>query len=184
MTEAENKQRILTARAQALAREPVAKATEAVIEVVEFSLAAERYGIETSYVREVFPFKELTPVPCTPEFFTGIVNVRGRIIAVVDLKKFFNLPANGLHDLHKVIILHSAEMDLGLLADDVAGVQSVPVSQLQAALPTLCGIGQQYLRGVTGDRLVVLDAARILGDPKIIVQEETEQSGQVIGGKS
>ena len=65
-------------------------------------------------------------------------------------------------------------MDLGILADDVGGVRSVPVSQLQAALPTLSGIGQEYLRGVTGDRLVVLDAARILGDPKIIVAEEVQ----------
>ena len=175
MTETENRKRILKARALVLARESVARVDEAVIEVVEFSLATERYGIETEYVREVFPFKELTPVPCTPAFFTGIVNVRGRMIAVVDLKKFFDLPARGLHDLHKVIILHSAQMDLGVLADDVVGVHSVPVSQLQASLPTLSGVGQQYLRGVTGERLVVLDAARILNDPKIIVQEEVER---------
>ncbi|MCG3147875.1 MAG: Chemotaxis protein CheW [Verrucomicrobiae bacterium] len=171
----EDQQRILKARAQALAQEPVAQATEAMIEVVEFSLATERYAIEISFVREVFPFKELTPVPCTPPFYTGIVNVRGRLIPVVDLKKFFDLPANGLQDLHKVIILHSAEMDLGILADDVGGVRSVSVSQLQAALPTLSGIGQEYLRGVTGDRLVVLDAERILGDPKIVVHEEIEK---------
>lgn len=171
----EDQKRILKARAQALAREPVANGTEAMIEVVEFSLATERYGIETGSVREVLPFKELTPVPGTPAFFVGIVNVRGRMIAVVDLKKFFGLPASGLHDLHKVIILHSAEMDLGILADDVAGVRSVPVSQLQPALPTLSGIGQEYLRGVTGERLVVLDAARILSDPKIIVHEEIEK---------
>lgn len=170
MTETEK--RILKARAQALACEPVAQVTETLIEVVEFSLATERYGIATGFVREVVPFKELTLVPCTPVFFIGIVNVRGRMITVVDLKKFFDLPANGLHDLHQVIILHSEEMELGILADDVVGVRSVPASQLQAALPTLSGIGQQYLRGVTGDRLVVLDAARILGDPKIIVQEE------------
>lgn len=173
MTEPEK--RILTARAQALAREPGAQVTEPVIAVVEFSLATERYGIATGFVSEVLPFKEVTPVPCTPLFFTGIVNVRGRMIAVVDLKKFFDLPANGLHDLHKVIILHTAEMDLGILADDVGGVRSVAIRQLQPSLPTLSGIGQQYLRGVTGDRLIVLDAARILGDPKIIVQEETEK---------
>ncbi len=173
MTESENRKRILKARAQALAREPVAAVREATLEIVEFSLATERYGIETGHVREVFPFKELTPVPCTPAFIMGIVNVRGRIVAVVDLKTFFDLPANGLHDLHKVIILHSAEMDLGILADDVAGVRSVPVSQVQASLPTLSGIGQHYVRGVTAERLVVLDAARILSDPKIIVHEGT-----------
>lgn len=175
MTETENKKRILKARAQALARDPAARTTEAAIEVVEFLLATERYGIETGYVREVFPFKELTPVPCTPAFLMGIVNVRGRIIAVIDLKKLFDLPTNGLHDLHKVIILQSEEMDLGILADDVVGVRSVPVSQLQASLPTLSGNGQQYWRGVTGDRLVVLDAARILGDPKIIVQGKVDK---------
>ena len=174
MTETENTRRILKARAQALARAPVAQITEAALEVVEFSLATERYGIETAYVREVFPFKELTPVPCTPAFFMGIVNVRSRLIAVVDLKKFFDLPPTGLHDLHHVIILHSAEMDVGILTDDVVGVRSVPVSQLQTSLPTLSGIGQQYLRGVTGERLVVLDAARIMADPKLIVEEEVQ----------
>jgi purine-binding chemotaxis protein CheW len=168
----EDQKRILKARTQALAREPVAEVTEAAIAVVEFSLATERYGIETGFVREVVPFKELTPVPCTPACYAGLVNLRGRLIAVVDLKKFFDLPANGLHDLHQVIILHAAEMDLGILADDVAGVRSVPAKQLQASLPTLSGIGQAYLRGVTGNRLVVLDAARILGDPKLIVHED------------
>lgn len=167
-----DRQHILQTRAQALARDPGAKVTEAALEIVEFSLATEHYAVETCHVREVFPFKELTPVPCTPAFITGIVNVRGRLITVVDLKKFFNLPTSGLHDLHQVIILHSEVMDLGILADDVVGVRSVLVRQLQVALPTLRGIGQHYLRGVTGDRLVVLNAARILGDPKIIVQEE------------
>lgn len=172
---------ILKARAQALAREPVAQAAGATIEVVEFSLASEHYGLETRHVREVFPFTELTPLPSAPAFYTGIVNVRGRIIAVLDLKPFFGLSTNGLHDLHKVIILHSTEMDVGILVDDVSGVRSVPVNQLQASLPTLSGIGQEYLRGVTGDRLVVLEAARILGDPKIIVQQEIEKQQQAIG---
>ena len=97
------------------------------------------------------------------------------MIAVVDLKKFFDLPASGLHDLHEVIILHSEEMNLGILADDVVGVRRVPVSQLQASLPTLRGIGQQYLRGVTGERLVVLDAGKLLADKTLIVNEEVGQ---------
>jgi purine-binding chemotaxis protein CheW len=175
MSENGSREDILKARARALARVPPAETSDASIEVVEFALAGERYGVEAGYVGEVFPFRELTPVPCTPAFFAGIVNVRGRLVAVVDLKRFFDLPAGGLDDLHKVIILRGAAMDLGVLADDVVGVRSVPLSQMQASLPTLSGIGQRYLRGVTGERLVVLDAARILGDPRILVQEEVQR---------
>ena len=128
-------------------------------------------------MREVFPFKELTPVPCTPAFYRGIVNVRGRMVAVIDLKPFFDLPASGVTDLHQVIILHSEEMDLGILADDIEGVRSVPVSQLQATLPILSGIGQDYLRGVTSERLAILAADRILADPKIMVRDEVLPQG-------
>jgi purine-binding chemotaxis protein CheW len=156
----------------ALAREPAARVAEPTVEIVEFSLATERYGIETSYVLEVFPFKDLTPVPGAPAFFPGIVNVRGRMIAVLDLKKFFDLPVPGLHDLHKAILLHSAEMDLGLLADDVAGVRSVPLRELQSSLPTLTGVRERYLRGVSGSGLVVLDAGKLLADPALLVDEK------------
>lgn len=167
----EEQKRILKTRAQALARKPVTQTDEAMIDVLVFSLATEHYGIETAWVREVVPFKDLTPVPCTPAFYAGIVNVRGRMIAVLDLKQFFDLPGNGLHDLHKIIILHSTDMDVGLLADDVDAVRSVPVSQLQDSLPTLTGLRAEYLKGVTGERLVVLDAAKLLADKKLIVQE-------------
>src|SRR5687768_2140813 len=84
---------ILRARAQALARParhvPLAEAS---LEVLEFRLAQERYALETRYVREVYPLKDLTRLPCTPPFVLGIVNVRGRITPVIDIKKFFDLP--------------------------------------------------------------------------------------------
>ncbi len=172
MKEPENKRRVLKERAQALARERVAKGSEAAVEIVEFSLASERYGIETGFVREVLVLKELTPVPCTPAFIAGIVNVRGRMVTAVDLRHFFDLPAQGLHDLHKVIVLRAEELELGILADDVICVRSVPVGQLQATLPTLTGIRAEYLKGVTGERLTVLDAGKLLADTKLIVNEE------------
>lgn len=172
MTVAVDKQGVLRARAQALARGRPAQAVEPAVEIVEFSLAAERYGIETAYVREVLVLKELTPVPCTPAFVAGIVNVRGRMVTAVDLKQFFDLPLSGLHDLHKVIVLQAEELELGVLADDVVGVRRVPLSQLQPALPTLTGIRAAYLRGVTGERLALLDGGKLLADPKLTVNEE------------
>ncbi len=142
------------------------------LELLEFSLAHERYAVETGYVREVGPLKELTPLPGVPPFIRGIVNLRGRILAVLDLKKFFDLPEKGLTDLHRIILVAHEGLELCLLADAVAGVISVAPSQLQPALPTLTGIRETYLKGLTAERLVVLNLARILADPKIIVSEE------------
>ena len=83
------KKEILKARARALARESGAGTVVQTIEVIEFLLAYERYAMELDHVREVFPLKEITPLPGTPPFVLGIINVRGQIVSVVDLKKFF-----------------------------------------------------------------------------------------------
>ena len=166
---------ILRARAKALARPSEhAPAVAPLLEVLEFRLAQERYALETRYVREVYPLKDLTPVPCTPPFVLGIVNVRGRILPVFDLKKLFDLPEQGLTDLHRIILVEGHDLELGLLADATVGVRSIPADSLQSPLPTLIGIRSEYLKGVTAERLVVLDVARILADPKLIVQEEVD----------
>jgi len=168
----EERKRILKERASALAVEPEVPVQDEKIEVIEFFLAHERYGIESSYVREVYPLKDLTPVPCTPPFVLGIINVRGRILSVIDLKKFFNLPEKGLGDLNKVLILSSKDMEFGVLADSITGVRTVPAAGLQKSLPTLTGVGEEYLKGVSDDHLIVLDAGRILSDKTILVNEE------------
>ena len=134
-------------------------------------LAYERYGVELKYVREVYPLTELTPIPGIPSFVLGIINVRGEILSVIDIKKFFDLPEKGLTDLNKVIILHSPEMEFGVLADSIIGVHSILLNELQTSLPTLTGIREEYLKGVTKERKVILDAERLLTDKGIIVNE-------------
>lgn len=174
MSAADAKQ-ILRARALALARPPEPEhAADASLQVLEFGLADERYAIETYRVREVYPLKNLTPLPCTPHFLRGIVNVRGRIVPVIDIKKFFDLSDKGITDLHRIILIAGNDLELGLLADTIVGVRSIETESLQAGLPILTGIGAEYLRGVTAERLVVLDPDRILMDPKIVVHEEVE----------
>ncbi len=166
-------QAILRARARALARpQESATVTAASLELLEFRLAQESYALETRHVREVYPLNDLTPLPCTPAFVRGLVNVRGRITPVIDIKKFFNLPDQGLTDLHRIIVVHGNGLEIGLLADEIEGVRSVPIGALQASLPTLTGIRADYLKGVTADRRVVLDLDRLLAAPKIIVHEE------------
>jgi purine-binding chemotaxis protein CheW len=166
-------ERILRARAQILAR--VAgqdHAKEATLEILEFRLASERYAVESRYVQEVHPLKELTPLPCTPAFVLGIVNVRGRILPVLDIKKLFGLAEQGLTDLHRIILVHGHGLELGLLADVIVGTRSLSVASLQPSLPTLTGIRAEYLRGVNEERLVVLDLDRLLTDPNLVVHEE------------
>jgi len=169
----EEQKQILRARARALAKDPGAGGVTPSVEVLEFLLASERYGIESSRVREVYPLKELTPLPCTPSFVLGIINVRGQILSVIDIKKFFELPEKGLTDLNKVIVVRAEDMELGLLADVIVGMRSIALQEIQP-LPTWAGIRAEYLRGVTPQRLTILDVERILSDPKIIVHEEVE----------
>lgn len=170
---ANRKKSVFRRRAADLAR-PAARKDEtgAFLDLVEFHLASERYAFESLHVREVYPLHQLAPVPCTPPFILGIINVRGRILAVVDLKKFFDLPTRGLGDLNKVIILQSGDMEMGILADRVAGTRILRLDELQPALPTLTGIRENYLKGIGPGQLVVLDAARILADKQIIIHEE------------
>ena len=168
----EEKRRILKERAKVLARRAGGKApAEKQYEVLEFLLAYERYAIETRHVREVYPLKDLTPVPCTPAFVLGVINVRGQILSVIDIKKFFDLPEKGLTDLNKVIIVKSGSMQLGILADVILGVRQVADEDIQPSLPTLTGIRAEYLLGVAKERLVLLDVRKILSDPNILVTE-------------
>lgn len=166
--------RILDERARTLALTGPVLHEDGTLEVVEFMLVHERYGIETSFVREIHPLTNLTPVPCTPAFVLGIVNLRGEIISVMDIKKFFDLPEKGLTDLNKVIVLQSESMRFGVLADAIHGVRRIGAADIQPSLPTLTGIREQYLKGVTSERTIILDASRLMADGGIVVQEQVD----------
>jgi purine-binding chemotaxis protein CheW len=164
-------QATLRARAIALARPDETPAAQHPIELLEFHLARDRYALETQHVAEVLPLAGLTPVPCTPAFVGGVVNVRGRIITVIDLQKFFGLPVRGLNDLHHVVLVQAGEFQLGLLADTIVGVRAYPREALQPPLPAPTGVPHDYLMGMTADRLLVLDLQRLVADPRLVVNE-------------
>jgi len=168
----EERKRILKARADLLARQPGKGQDRETIEVVEFMLANERYGIESSYVREVYPLRDYTPLPCTPSFVLGLLNLRAQIISVIDIKKFFDMPEKGISDPNKVIIVSDGKMIFGILADVILDVRGIAVEDIQSSIPTLTGICEQFLRGVTRERTVILDAAKLLADKYIVVYEE------------
>ena len=167
------KEKILKARTKALAREVKEEELAAeYLTVAEFMLANERYGIELNNIVEVYPLKDLTPLPCTPPFVLGIFNVRGQIQTIMDIKKFFDLPEKGLTDLNRAIIVRARGMEAGILADVILGIRSVPLREMQPKLPTLTDIRAEYMKGVTSDQLIVLDVEKIFSDERIIVNEE------------
>lgn len=167
--------KILKERAIALAREAKMETAGSAIDVLEFDLAYERYGFELAYIREVCPLAELTPLPGTPDFVLGIVNVRGRVVSVIDVRKFFDLPGKGLSDLNKVVILSSDTREFGVLTDRIVCTRSLLTATLQESLPTLTDVRSQYLKGVTGERLIVLDAGKILRDEKLVVNVQPDR---------
>lgn len=168
----EEKKNILRKRAKKLARESSQLlAEQGRLNVVVFTLAYETYAVEATFVREVYPLKDFTPLPGTPPFVWGILNVRGQILSLIDLKKFFDLPEKGLTDLDKVIILRTDKMEFGIAADSVVGVRSILPQDIQPSLPTLGGIREKYLRGVTTERIVILDAMKLLTDDNLIVRD-------------
>jgi purine-binding chemotaxis protein CheW len=167
------KKQILKQRAKALAEQKDRQdLTIASIDTVEFVLSNEHYAIELNYIREVYPLNDLTALPCTPSFVSGIINVRSQIVSIIDLKKFFDLPDHDLDSKKRVIILHNNQIEFGILADEIKGVLSIPVDDIQMSMLTLKGIGSEYIKGVTEKRIVILEAEKILSDARIIVHEE------------
>jgi purine-binding chemotaxis protein CheW len=165
---------VLEERARALARVPpaVTRAAE-VIEVVTFALANELYAIETRFVRGVVRLTDYTPLPGAPPFLVGVLNLRGDILAVMDLRTFFNVGGKGLTDLARVLVLGTERPEFGVLADAALEVRTLRIDDVLDAPSSVAGIGREYLRGLTQEALIVLDGAGLLQDKRLFIDEET-----------
>lgn len=172
----ERKSRIFRERARRLARNAFREDNgHDRTDVVEFLLGDERCAVESRYVGEVFPPHRMTPIPCTPPFVAGVVNLRGRIVSVVDLKILFGMPAAERSEHigpQRIVLLRSDDMELGLLTDGVPGSTTVLRSALHPPLPALTGVRRTYALGIEGNDLTILDGAKILSDGSLIVNEE------------
>ncbi|WP_339460842.1 chemotaxis protein CheW [Pseudomonas sp. EA_105y_Pfl2_R69] len=142
------------------------------LEVLNFSISSERYAIGSEHVAQVLPLNQYTPLPNTPGHVLGIVNVRGRIVSVLDLRVLFERPHGSLSDRSFLLILHGQDMEFGLLIDRVLGVARISCASLQKDLANLGGVRARYLLGVTTEQCTVLDGARLLGDPDLRVMAE------------
>jgi purine-binding chemotaxis protein CheW len=104
----------------------------------------------------------------------GLVNIRGQLLSIVDLKRFFGLASKELDSHNHAIVLHNPSMEFCVLADALLGVHPIARQSLQPALPTLTGLRNEFLLGITPDRVIVLDAEKLLSSRDIVVYEEVE----------
>jgi purine-binding chemotaxis protein CheW len=165
--------KILKARARGLARKPSEQEQPSgdLLAVMEFLLAHERYALEFRFIREICPLKELTLLPGTPPFVLGIINLRGWILSVIDFRLYVGLPVKGITDLNRVVILKAGDMEFGILADEILGMRSISLREMQRQ-PFQTGILAHFIIGIAPDGCIVLDGEKILADRKIVVEEE------------
>ncbi|MDD0843533.1 chemotaxis protein CheW [Pseudomonas sp. Gutcm_11s] len=162
----------LQARSREWARSLQEERPDSLIEVLCFTLGEEVYAVESRYVVAALPLPQFTPLPGTPPFVLGIVGVRGHIVSVLDLRVFFELPIEGLSDKNYLVVLRSPDMEFGLLADRIRGIEQLRRDSLQSELANLTGIRARYLLGVTPDQKTVLDGARLLADPDLQIRDD------------
>ena len=162
---------ILEARSRALSQSSEIQAGES-MQLVVFSLANETYGLATDYVHEVQPLHQVSPVPCTPDLVVGVINIRGSIYSVIDIRSFFGVEQKEITELTKVILVNAAGLEVGILADDVKGATSIPLAEIKSALDAQSATKDEYVQGVTKDMLIILNLEALLRDERIIVRQE------------
>jgi purine-binding chemotaxis protein CheW len=136
------------------------------LELVVFTLAGERYGIESRLVREVARLTRFTPVPGTPAFVLGITSLRGEILALFDLRQLLGVVAVGVTDLGRVVVVGENRREFGLLADSASEILTVPRSGLTHSDTAW---GRAFVRGVTPEGVIVLSGEALLADPQLTI---------------
>ena len=141
------------------------KAAEATEHLATFFLSREEYGVDVRLVQEIIRVSEITPVPRAPESVKGVINLRGRIIPVVDLKKKLGLGDADSGRRARIVVVKLRDRLVGLLVDGASQVLKVPVSSIDPAPDAVVEIDAEYIRGVAKlpDRLIILmDLQKIL----------------------
>jgi purine-binding chemotaxis protein CheW len=185
----ERKRQVLEERARLLARptdSPVAAppaqrepkwSGSPLLEVVVFTLGNEEYALETRHVREVVRLADWTPLPGAPAFLLGVLNLRGDILAVLDLRSFFGIvgrgePGASATGAARVLVLGTERAEFGMLADAAREVRAVRADEVLEPPGSLAGAGREYVRGVTKEALVVLDGAVLLQDRRLFIDQD------------
>jgi purine-binding chemotaxis protein CheW len=164
---------IFARRAEALAESaPGERRDDDTLEALVFAIGREQYALPANQVREVRPLGWLTPLPGTPAFLAGLINVRGRIVPVIDLRSLVGMSSDDSPVMSVVLVAYRGG-DTGLLATGRPTVHPIRLADLsEPPRGTLSGIDASSVRGITPGLVTVLDPERLLADPRFLVQHE------------
>lgn len=145
-----------------------------------FSLGEEEYGIEILKVREIIGMMPITSVPRTPDYVEGVLNLRGQVIPVIDLRRKFEMPAVEPSDETCIIVVQSGGVRMGAIVDSVDEVLDIPTDDLTDAPALGADVNTDHLLGIgkTEESVkLLLDIDRILADvDELDVDEETAEA--------
>ncbi|MBD3177378.1 MAG: chemotaxis protein CheW [Armatimonadia bacterium] len=144
----------------------VQKATDSK-QVVVFRVAEEEFAVGIDSVREIIPMTEITSIPRAPAFVRGILDLRGMVIPIIDLRERFDLGEAGNEDETRITVVEMAGHVVGCIVDDVEEVLTLPAEAIQPPPATAISVDSEYLLGVArhdGRLLILLDLDRVLSE--------------------
>lgn len=176
-------QQIWARRAAQIAQAPPQEDKGERLTLVVVRLGREVYGLDAQLVFDIQPVEQLTPVPRVPNWVGGVVNLRGRILSVLDLQRFFGLSPTGNNrddgEQGSLVVVETPYMELALLVDEVLAVEALPTSQMQDTTDTIRGLPPEYIHGIlplAGNKasslVLVLNLVTLLADERLIIHEE------------
>jgi purine-binding chemotaxis protein CheW len=136
------------------------------LQVVSFTLGAEEYAIEITRVEEIILVEGITRVPQSPAYIEGIINLRGLVIPVVDLRKRLGVGAGSRDERTRVVVARLGGTIVGMIVDAVSQVMRIAKADIQPPPGTIACLAGEYLVGVAsrdGRMLLLLDLERVLG---------------------
>jgi purine-binding chemotaxis protein CheW len=131
---------------------------EAILHLVTFQLGREEYGIEIANVQEIIRAADITPVPGAQAHVRGVINLRGRIIPVVDLRIRFSLPLAEVNDAQRIIVVEVGHKRIGMLVDSVSQVLRIPEGIVEEMPEEVVSLEADFIRGVgkLDNRLIII----------------------------
>lgn len=142
------------------------------VKLVIFKLADEEFGAPIHQVYEILRLVEITRVPRAPKFIEGVINLRGKVIPVLDLRRRFDLPMTVPPEQQRIMEVEVEGQIIGMIVDAVTEVISLPADAIEPPPPMIADIGGDYLTGVgkLPGRIIIL-----LNFDKILSLQETRQ---------
>jgi len=142
-----------------------------ILQLVTFKLRGEEFGIEILSVQEIIRIMQITVVPRTPDFIEGVINLRGKVIPVLDLRKRFGMPAAERDSLTRIIVMEFGLKIVGFLVDEVSEVLRIPADIMEAPPAVVAGgVGTEYIKSVgqlKDKLLILLDLGELMENTKI-----------------